>query len=166
MATHRFETMLSCSAATPGRGQNVGNNDVAQVTAEMPAATIPPERRGEARRDYRQMCSYEVLEAIGEKSVVIRQGEVFALNRSKEGMLLLMGQAPHKKQLIEVHSLRPGSDQTVNVFETRWARPVPVESLGNLYLVGCKGYSAPFAIRPSSRLWINSCFFLHPGIDK
>ena len=94
MATHRFETMLSCSTATPGRGQNVGNNDVAQVTAEMPATTIPSERRREVRRAYRKVCSYEVLEAIGEESVVIRQGEVFALNRSREGILILMGQAP------------------------------------------------------------------------
>ena len=143
MVTHRFETMLSCSTATPGRGQNVGNNDMAQVTAEMPATTIPSERRGEARRAYRQMCSYEVLEAIGKKSVVIRQGEVFALNRSKGGMLLLMGQAPQKAKLIEVHSHRPRWGRAVNVLETRWARPVPVESLGNLYLVGCRRIFGP-----------------------
>jgi hypothetical protein len=143
MATHRFETILSCSSVGPGQKQHVGNNDVAQVTVEMPATTIPPERRGEARRAYRQMCSYELLEAIGKKSVVIRQGEVFALNRSKEGILILMGQAPHKNQLIEVHSLRAGSDQTVNVFETRWAKPLPVESLGNLYLIGCRRIFGP-----------------------
>jgi hypothetical protein len=146
MATHHFESMLSCSAVGAGRGRNVGNNDVTQVSAGMPAATIPPERRGEARRDYQQMCSYEMLEGIGKKSVIIRQGEVFALNRSKEGMLILMGQAPHKKQLIEVHSLFPESDQAVNIFETKWARPVPVESLGKLYLVGCQRIFGPLAV--------------------
>jgi hypothetical protein len=146
MATHHFESMLSCSAVGAGRGRNVGNNDVAQVSAGMPAATIPPERRGEARRDYQQMCSYEMLEGIGKKSVIIRQGEVFALNQSKEGMLILMGQAPQKKQLIEVHSSLPGSDQTVNVFETKWARPVPVESLGNLYLIGCLRIFGPLPL--------------------
>ena len=146
MATHRFETMFFCSAVGPVRGKNVGNNDVAQVTAEIPATTITLERRGEARRDYQQMCSYEMLEGIGKKSVIIRQGEVFALNRSKEGMLILMGQAPQKKQLIEVHSSLPGSDQTVNVFETKWARPIPVESLGKLYLVGCQRIFGPLAV--------------------
>jgi hypothetical protein len=146
MATHRFETMIFCSAVGPVRGKNVGNNDVAQVTAEIPATTIPLERRGEARRDYQQMCSYEMLEGIGEKSVIIRQGEVFSLNQSKEGMLILMGQAPKKKQLIEVHSSLPGSDQTVNVFETKWARPIPVESLGKLYLVGCQRIFGPLAV--------------------
>ncbi|MCG3774045.1 MAG: hypothetical protein JW395_0862 [Nitrospira sp.] len=146
MATHRFETMLSCSTATPGRGQNVGNNDVAQVTAEMPATTIPSERRREVRRAYRRRCSYEMLESIEEDSVVTRQGEVFALNRSKEGMLLLMGQAPHKKQLIEVHSPCSRSGQAVNVFETKWAKPLPVESLGNLYLIGCRRIFGPLAV--------------------
>jgi hypothetical protein len=92
------------------------------------------------------MCSYEMLEGIGKKSVIIRQGEVSALNRSKEGMLILMGQAPQKKQLIEVHSSRPGPDQTVNVFEPKWARPVTVESLGKLYLVGCQRIFGPLAV--------------------
>ena len=104
---------------------------------------IPPERRREARKSYRRRCSYEMLESIEEDSIVTRQGEVFALNRSKEGMLLLMGQAPHRKQLIEVHSPRSRSGQAVNVFETRWAKPVPVESLGNLYLVGCRRIFGP-----------------------
>ena len=143
MATHRFESMLSCSAIGAGRGRNLENNDVAHVSAEIPATTITLERRGEARQYYQQMCSYEMLEGIGKKSVIIRQGEVFSLNQSKEGMLILMGQAPKKKQLIEVHSSLPGSDQTVNVFETKWARPIPVESLGKLYLVGCQRIFGP-----------------------
>jgi hypothetical protein len=132
MAKHILETMFSSSATAP-----------AQLSTDIPAAMIPPERRREARKNYRRRCSYEVLESIEEDSIVTRQGEVFALNRSKEGMLLLMGQAPHRKQLIEVHSPRSRSGQAVNVFETRWAKPVPVESLGNLYLVGCRRIFGP-----------------------
>jgi hypothetical protein len=132
MAKHILETMFSSSATAP-----------AQLSTDIPAAMIPPERRREARKSYRRRCSYEMLESIEEDSVVTRQGEVFALNRSKEGMLLVMGQAPHKKQLIEVHSPRSRSGQAVNVFETRWAKPVPVESLGNLYLVGCRRIFGP-----------------------
>ena len=93
--------------------------------------------------EYRCMCSYEVLEVIDETSVVIEQGEAFALNRSTEGMLLFMGRAPHAKQLIEVRTSRSGWGRTVNVFETRWARPVQVESLGDLYLVGCRRIFGP-----------------------
>jgi hypothetical protein len=93
--------------------------------------------------DYRRMCSYEVLEAIEGESIVIGHGEAFALNRSAEGMLLFIALAPHAKQLIEVHTSRSGWGKTVNIFETRWVRSVLVESLGNLYLVGCRRIFGP-----------------------
>ena len=93
--------------------------------------------------EYWGMCSYEVFEAIDEESVVIEQGEAFALNRSAEGMLLFMGQVAHAKQLIEVHTPRSGWGRTANVFEVRWTRPIQVESLGNLYLVGCRRMFGP-----------------------
>ena len=53
-------------------------------------------------------------------------------------MLLLTALDPQAKQLIEVHTSRSGWGKTVNILETRWTRPVPVESLGTLYLVGCR----------------------------
>ena len=142
MATHTFETMLSHSVAAPQRkqkaGNKAGNKDIDQVSVVTPVMATLPERRREARMDYRHMCSYAVFEPIEGKSVVIEQGEAFALNRSTEGILLLMGQAPHAKQLIELHSPRSGWGRTVTVFETRWVKPIQVESLGILYLVGCQ----------------------------
>jgi hypothetical protein len=143
MATHTLESMLSHSAAVTRREQNVGNKDIDQAPAVMPAMATPPERRCEARMGYRQMCLYEVIEAIEGKSVVIEQGEALVLNRSTEGILLFMGQATHEKQLIEVHRLRSGWGRAVNVFEIRWTRPVQVESHGNLYLVGCRRIFGP-----------------------
>jgi hypothetical protein len=143
MATHTFKDMLSHSTAVAQWDWNVENNDVGQASAVMSATAIPPGRRCEARMDYRRMCSYEVLEAIEGDSVVIGQGEAFALNQSTEGILLLIALAPHAKQLIEVHTPRFGWGRTVNIFETRWARPVPVESLGSLYLVGCRRIFGP-----------------------
>ncbi len=143
MATHPLEAMLSHSTAVTELEQNIGNNDVVQASAVMPATTIPPGRRSEARMEYRGICSYEVLEAIDEESVVIEQGEAFPINRSTEGMLLLMGQARQAKQLIEVHTRRSGWGRTANVFEVRWTRPVQVESLGSLYLVGCRRIFGP-----------------------
>lgn len=143
MATHTLEAMLSQSTAVTQREQNVGNNDVVQAPAVLPSTTIPPGRRCEARTEYRGMCSYEVLEAIEEESVVIEQGEAFVLNRSTEGMLLLMGQARHAKQLIEVHTPRSGWGRAANVFEVRWTRPVQVESFGNLHLIGCRRIFGP-----------------------
>ena len=143
MATHALEEILSYYAAVRLRERNVENNDVDQASAVMPGETIPPGRRCEARMEYRCMCSYEVFEAIGKESVAIEQGEAFAMNQSTKGMLLFMGQAPHAKQLIEVHIPCSGWGRTVNVFEVRWTRPVQVESLGNLYLVGCRRMFVP-----------------------
>ena len=143
MANHTLEAMFSPSEAVTGPEQNVGNKEVGQVSAELPGTTVLLERRREARMDFRLMCSYEVLKDIEEKSVVIEQGETLALNRSAEGVLLLMGQASHAKQLIEVHSPRSGYGRTVNVFETRWTKPAQVDSLGNLHLVGCQRIFGP-----------------------
>ena len=143
MATHTLEEMFSHSAAARLQEQNVGNNDVIQASGVMPAATIPPGRRCDMRTEYRSMCSYKMLDAIEEESVVIEKGVAFALNQSKEGMLLLMGEAPQAKQLIEVYSPRSRWSRTANVFEARWTRPIQVESLGNLYLVGCRRIFGP-----------------------
>jgi hypothetical protein len=143
METHTLEAMPSHSTAVTWWERNVEHKDVGQAPAMMPAITVPPGRRCEVRMDYRRMCSYEVLEAIDEKSVVIGQGEALALNRSTEGMLLLISLAPPAKQLIEVHTPRSGWGRTANVFETRWTRPVQVESFGNLYLVGCQRIFGP-----------------------
>jgi hypothetical protein len=138
MATHTFEAMFSHSVAAPQREQNVGNKDVDQEAVVTPVMATLPERRREARMDYRHMCSYTLFEPIEGKSVVIEQGEAFALNRSTEGILLIMGQAPLVKQLIELQTPRSGWARTVTIFETRWVKPLLVESLGSLYLVGCQ----------------------------
>jgi len=119
MATHTLEATLSRYPAVTIRESNVGVGDkhIDRTSAVTLATTIPPGRRCEARTESRSMCSYEVLEAIEEESVVIEQGKVFALNRSTEGMLLLMVRAPHAKQLIEVHAPRFRWGRTVNVLE-------------------------------------------------
>ena len=138
MATHIREATRPHSAVVTQRKLNVGKKDLGYASAVMPAVAIPPGRRCEARMDHRSMCSYEVLEAIDEELVIIWQGKAFALNRSTKGMLLFMALAPHAKQLIGVHTLQSGWGRAANVFEVRWARPVQVESFGNLYLAGCR----------------------------
>jgi len=138
MATHTFEAMLSHSVAVPRREKKVGNKAIGQVAVVTSAMATLLERRCEARTDYRRICPYAMFKAIEGKPVIIEQGEAFALNRSTEGILLLMGQAPHAKQLIELHAPRTGWGRTVAVFETRWVKPIQVESLGSLYLVGCQ----------------------------
>jgi hypothetical protein len=143
MATHTLEAMLSHCTAVSLREQQVGNREFDQTSGRLPVGAILPSRRCEERMEYRCICSYEMLEVVNEDSVVIEQGEAIAVNRSTEGMLLFMGMAPHAKQLIEVHTSRLGWGRTANVFEARWARQVRVESLGDLYLVGCRRIFGP-----------------------
>jgi hypothetical protein len=143
MATQTPEEILSHSAAVTRRKRNIGNQDVGQASAVMPALAIPSERRCKARKDYRCLCSYEAIETVDEKFSVITQGKAFALNWSTEGMLLFMALAPHAKQLIVVYTPRSGWGRTAHVFEVRWTKPVPVESFGNLCLVGCRQIFGP-----------------------
>ena len=122
------------------------DKDVSRLFDAMTAATTPPERRCEARVEYRCRCSYEVAEAIDEELAFFEYGEAFAFNRSVGGVLLVMGHALHVAQLIEVHAFHSQLGRTVNVCEARWARPIQVESLGNLYLVGCRRIFGPVTI--------------------
>lgn len=54
-----------------------------------------------------------------------------------------MALAPHAKRLIEVYTSRAGWGRTVNIFETRWTKPLEVELFRDLYLVGCQRKFGP-----------------------
>ena len=97
-----------------------------------------PTRRQEARINTRQICSYELCESIDAEEVVIQQGEVYTLNRSAHGILLLMGQAPRKEQLLELHISESWGRHSMNLFQVQWTKAIPVESQGDLFLVGCR----------------------------
>jgi hypothetical protein len=150
MATRTLGVLRSYNTVIPLHGQKVRNREVARASSVMAAASGSPERRCEARVEYRCMCSYDVLEACDEELVVVEQGEAFALNSSTEGMLLFLGQPFQEKQLIRVYSARSGWDRIGNVFEARWAKPIHMESLGNLYLVGCRRKSPAVSIYRSN----------------
>ncbi len=79
MATHISDEMLSHFVPVTNH-----------ASAVMPPTAISPQRRCEERMDYRHMCSYEIREIISGESVIIGEGGAFVVNRSTEGMLLLM----------------------------------------------------------------------------
>ena len=143
MATHRFAPTFSPSTADTQQEQKGGTEDTDHRPAVMPPRAIYPERRCESRMDSRLLCSYEMIEAIEEESVVIEQGKAIVLNRSTEGMLLCMRQAPHVMQMIEVRIPCYRWRRTATVFDVRWIRPVQVRSFGNPYLVGCQRVLGP-----------------------
>ena len=94
-------------------------------------------------RGAHRLSAHVFVETNKEGPVVTGQGEAFAVNRSTEGMLLLSALVPHAEQLIEVRTPCFGWGRTVNIFEVRWTRPVEAESLGNLYLIGCRRILGP-----------------------
>ena len=145
MAIQTLEESLSRSADVFQREQSIENTkDTDSASALLPSPTAAtPQRRCEERTDYRHMCSYEIREAIGGESVVIGEGGAFVVNRSKEGILLLMALAPQAKQLIEVHISHSGWRKTLSIFEPRWTKTRQVESRGDLYLVGCRRKFGP-----------------------
>jgi hypothetical protein len=107
---------------------------------ESPAPVI--NRREEARIEDCHSCSYEIV-APGEPGAAgvqpgVQQGQVFTLNRSAHGMLLLMGQPPRPNQRIEVHSARLGWWRSTMVYDVRWTRPIQIGPQGDLFLVGCR----------------------------
>jgi hypothetical protein len=141
MATRTHGVMRSYNTRVTLRGQKVRNEEVTQASGMAPVATVSPERRCETRVEYRCMCPYEVVEVAGEELVVVEEGEAFSLNSSTEGMLLFVGKPIQRKQLIRAYNARSGWDQIGIVFESRWVKPIYMESLGNLYLVGCRRIS-------------------------
>lgn len=98
----------------------------------------PHNRRGEARIEDRHGCVYEICESGGAGAATIQQGQVFTLNRSAHGILLLMGAAPRVDQLIGIHNARLGWRRSTMVYQVRWTRPLRVEAQGDLFLVGCR----------------------------
>ena len=126
-----------------GQAQNARSTDVDQSSSMTSGLPVSSGRRSEERVDYQYLCSYEVLDAMKEESVVIEQGTAIILNQSPKGMLLFMRQAPHVEQVIEIHSPRYESGWASNIFNVQWTKPVYVESFGNLYLVGCQRMFGP-----------------------
>lgn len=117
----------------------------AEETLGLTAST--PTRRHEPRSEDRKICAYELCESIDEESVVIQQGEVFTVNRSRHGIQVLMGYPPRKQQLIELHIPESRWRRSMNLYEVQWTKAVPVESQGELFLVGCRLTFGP------SRYW-------------
>jgi hypothetical protein len=144
MATHISDEMLSHFVPVTKREQDVENKkDAGHASAVIPPKASSSQRRCEERTDCRYMCSYEIRETIAGESVVIGEGEAFVVNRSNEGILLLMALAPHAKQLIEVHISRSRWRRIVSIFEPRWTKPRQAEPHADLYLVGCRQKFGP-----------------------
>jgi hypothetical protein len=105
-------------------------------------------RRLEARNDEPQVCAYGLCESTDEERLVIEQGKAYCLNRSQHGILVLMGRRPRFRQHIEFHVAETRWEHSLNLYEVQWTKSVPVESHGELFLVGCR------LVLRASRYWL------------
>lgn len=105
--------------------------------------TIPSVLRCGERVESRIDCTYEVQDVVDGAPVVVKKGEAMTLNRSDEGVLLVMKRAPRVNQMIEVHTSRAAWRRTACVYEARWTKPVHIASLGDVHLVGCRRVAGP-----------------------
>lgn len=95
-------------------------------------------RRLEARCNEQRVCAYGLCESTDEERLVIEQGEAYCLNRSEHGILVLMGRQPRFRQHIEFHVAETRWEHSLNLYEVQWTKAIPVESHGELFLVGCR----------------------------
>lgn len=120
--------------------RRMGNLDheAAMVGACADAEASCPSRRVEARVNEQKVCSYSLCESLDGQRVTIEQGEVYCINRSEHGILVLMGGRPRKQQLLELHIAETRWEYSLSLYEVQWTKRVPVDSQGQLFLVGCR----------------------------
>lgn len=94
--------------------------------------------RLEPRNDEQKVCVYGLCESTDEDRLVIEQGKAYCLNRSEHGILVLMGRQLRFGQHIEFHVAETQWEHSLNLYEVQWTKAVPVESHGELFLVGCR----------------------------
>jgi hypothetical protein len=106
------------------------------------AATASFNRRREARIEDRHWYTYEIFDPGTEGGEAVVEGTVLSLNRSAHGILLLMREPPHARQLIALYNPRLGWYRSTMMYEVCWVRVFPVESDGSQFLVGCRQTTA------------------------
>jgi hypothetical protein len=114
------------------------NADAAMLGAHKDAEEMFPSRRKEARVNEQKVCAYSLCESFNGERVTIEQGEVYCINRSEHGILVLMGGRPRAQQLLELHVAETRWEYSLSLYEVQWTKLVPVESHGDLFLVGCR----------------------------
>ena len=96
------------------------------------------ELRRYRRETQLQGCTYQMVECLESKALVIETGQAIAVNRSIGGMLLMMSHAPGSGKYLEVHTKPVMGRRTAYLMEVRWTKPIRSGSEGDLFLVGCR----------------------------
>ncbi len=119
-----------------------GNSDLPPRSLTAAASSGRTDlRRSDRRQDRRELllepCTYELFEARGCETLAYERGEAYTLNRSRDGIMLLMDHAPRASQYLEVHTEGPMGRHEISVCEVAWTRPLPLRSDHEYHMVGC-----------------------------
>jgi hypothetical protein len=142
MATDTLEATLIPDSSVLLQDEDLGHPVGGELIEEI-HETIPSVLRCGERGASRVECTYEVQDVVDGAPVVVKRGEALTLNRSDEGVLLVMARPPRVNQMIEVHTRRTSWRRTASVYEARWTKPVHIASLGDVCLVGCRRVAGP-----------------------
>jgi hypothetical protein len=99
-------------------------------------------RRQEARVEDRHWYTYEIYESHIDGAEAVVEGRLLSLNRSAHGILLLMRESPHARQLIVLYNPRLGWHRATMVYEVCWVRALSIDSDAGQFLVGCRQTTA------------------------
>ncbi len=93
-------------------------------------------RRQEARVEDRHWYTYELYESPLDGAEAVVEGRLLSINRSAHGILLLMRESPHARQLIVLSNPQLGWHRSTMVYEVCWVRALSIDSDGDQFLVG------------------------------
>jgi hypothetical protein len=99
---------------------------------------IRDERRRETRRPRISPCTYGLTRSVDRDGATLEEGHGTAVNDSPTGMRLLLGVAPSKGQLLEIHTGHSTFGCEICLVEVCWTKPLREDAEGALYLVGCR----------------------------
>ncbi len=118
----------------------VGNRNIEAAVVALPKDVEDsfPSRRREERVNEQKVCAYSLCESLHGEQVTIEEGEVYCINRSEHGILVLTGGQPRKRQLLELHVAETRWEYSLSLYEVQWTKIVPDESHRELFLAGCR----------------------------
>ena len=114
---------------------------------KSPRTPAQRDSRCAERTPFMEYYPYELSESLWDDVIAIHNGDALSVNRSREGMLLLMDQCPPVKQVFEIQVPASARGKITRLVEVCWTRQLPIEeTLSRRYLVGVKfllGHDAP-----------------------
>ena len=107
-------------------------------TVRLGGRALRAERRLETRSPKISPCTYGLMRSVDPDGAILEEGYGAAVNKSPNGMRLLLGVAPSQGQLLEIQTGHSRLGRTICLVDVCWTKPLRKDAQGTLYLVGCR----------------------------